>query len=137
MLLARVSERGGEDVDDVAQVSVDLLLRGEVAAKTNRRDIVGPRDLPITKRRQESIHAFSKIDAEVEFAPALDRLTPRPPLELALGEETEAPLPEIVGGLSVALARSFTIIDPGLKNPGNEHWERSLRIFDLLSEIMR
>jgi hypothetical protein len=37
-----------------------------------------------------------------------------------------------VGGLSIALARSFKIIDPDLKNPKSEHWERSLRLFDLL-----
>jgi len=32
----------------------------------------------------------------------------------------------------VALARTFKIIDPALKNPQSEHWERSQRIFDLL-----
>jgi hypothetical protein len=33
---------------------------------------------------------------------------------------------------SLALARTFKIIDPDLKNPQSEHWERSFRIFDLL-----
>ena len=56
----------------------------------------------------------------------------RPPLDLACGVETEARLPEVAGGLSVALARTFRIIDPNLKNPQSEHWERSFRIFDLL-----
>jgi hypothetical protein len=32
----------------------------------------------------------------------------------------------------MALARVFTIIDPVLKNPSSEHWERSFRIFNLL-----
>jgi len=32
----------------------------------------------------------------------------------------------------VALARTFTIIDPDLKNPQTKHWERDFRIFDLL-----
>jgi hypothetical protein len=35
-------------------------------------------------------------------------------------------------GLSLALARSFKIIDPELKNPDTEHWERAFRLFDLL-----
>jgi hypothetical protein len=39
---------------------------------------------------------------------------------------------DIVGGLGVALTRSFKIIEPDLKNPMTEHWERSYRIFDLL-----
>jgi hypothetical protein len=38
----------------------------------------------------------------------------------------------LAGGISVALARTFKIIDPALKNPQSEHWERSQRIFDLL-----
>jgi hypothetical protein len=37
-----------------------------------------------------------------------------------------------VGGLSVALARAFKIIDSDLKNPQTEHWQRCFRIFDLL-----
>ena len=39
---------------------------------------------------------------------------------------------EIAGGISVALSRTFKIIDPKLKNPRTEHWERSQRLFDLL-----
>jgi len=32
----------------------------------------------------------------------------------------------------VALARTFKIIDPDLKNPQTMYWERALRIFGLL-----
>jgi hypothetical protein len=32
----------------------------------------------------------------------------------------------------IALARSFKIIDPGLKNPGTAEWERAFALFDLL-----
>jgi hypothetical protein len=55
-----------------------------------------------------------------------------PPLDRALSVETEQRLPSIVGGLSVALARTFKIIDPKLKNPETEHWERAFKIFDQL-----
>jgi hypothetical protein len=51
---------------------------------------------------------------------------------VATGEETDARLAVIVGGLSVALARAFTILDPDVRNPRTEHWERAFRIFDLL-----
>jgi hypothetical protein len=110
----------------------DLLLRAQAAAKANGRDIVQPFDLPITKGLQENIHAFTRINEELELQPTLDQLTARPPLDLAYGDETEAKLPEVVGGLSLALVHAFKIIDPDLKNPGSEHWQRCFKIFDLL-----
>lgn len=110
----------------------DLLLRAEAAAKANGRDVIEPFDLPITKGLQECMHEFRNLDEEVELKPILDHLMTRPPLDLAYGEETEVRLPEVAGGLSLALARTFRIIDPDLKNPRSEHWERSFRIFDLL-----
>src|SRR5712671_3881783 len=110
----------------------DLLLRGQAAAKANGRVIIEPSDPPITKGLQEQIHAFRNIDEQIELKPILDHLAARPPLDLAYSEETEARLPEIAGGISVALARTFKILDPELKNPQSEHWERSQRIFDFL-----
>ncbi len=59
-------------------------------------------------------------------------LRARPPLDIAYGEDVEDHLPEIAGGLSVALARAFKIIDPNLKNPSSEHWQKCFRLFDLL-----
>ncbi len=110
----------------------DLLLMAQGTAKANGRDVVAPRDLPVTKGLQECVHAFRAMDEDVELAPILERLATYPPLDLALADETEARLPEIVGGLSVALARTFPILDPGLKNPQTAHWERAFRVFDLL-----
>jgi hypothetical protein len=110
----------------------DLLLRAQASAKANGRDIIQPSDPPITKGLQECIHEFLFMDFEVELTPILDRLAARPPLDLALSDETEARLPSIVGGISLALARSFRIIDPDVKNPRTEHWERSFEIFNLL-----
>jgi len=111
----------------------DLLVRAEAAAKANGRNIIEPFDLPITKGLQESIHEFENIDEQIELRPILDQLTAQPPLDLAYGEETEARLPEVVGGLSVALARAFKIIDGDLKNPATRHWQQCFRIFDLLT----
>jgi hypothetical protein len=36
--------------------------------------------------------------------------------------------------VSVALAQSFKIIDPDLKNPETKHWKRCFQVFDLLSK---
>jgi hypothetical protein len=117
--------------DFINQKIYDLLLRAQAAAKANGRAIIEPFDLPITKGLQESIQ-FRKIDEQIELRPILDQLTLQPPLNLAYGEETEGRLPEVVGGLSLALARAFKIIDGRLKNPQTEHWQRCFRIFDLL-----
>jgi hypothetical protein len=110
----------------------DLLLRGVATAKANGRDIIEPIDLPITKGLQECIHEFIRLDEAIELKPILDRLLARPPLDRPPSLETEARFPSIVGGLSIALARSFKIMDPTLKNPASEHWKRSFRIFNLL-----
>jgi hypothetical protein len=110
----------------------DLLLRAEATAKANGRDVVDPQDLPITKGLQECIHALARLQESDELNPFLDHITARPPLDLALRDETEAMLPKVSGGLSIALARSFKLIDPDIKNPATKDWERAFQIFDLL-----
>jgi histone H3/H4 len=110
----------------------DLLVRAEAVAKANGRAVIQPFDLPIIKGLQQSIHEFEKIDEEIELRPILEHLAIQPPLELAYGEGTEDQLPVVVGGLSVAHARAFKIIDGDLKNPATRHWQQCFRIFDLL-----
>jgi hypothetical protein len=53
-------------------------------------------------------------------------------LDVVLSEEAEARLVPIVGGISLALALTFKTLDPAVKNPATEHWDRAKRIFDLL-----
>ena len=119
--------------DFMHQKAYDLLLRGEANAKANGRDVIQPSDLPITKGLQESIHAYRRIDDErLDLASILGQLTKLPPLDLAYSEETAAKLPEIVGGLSYALARCFKILYPHLKNPQTQHWGRAYQLFNLL-----
>ncbi|HSV68119.1 MAG TPA: DUF1931 family protein [Mycobacteriales bacterium] len=118
--------------DFVEHKLYDLLLIGQGTAKANGRDVIAPRDLPITKGLQECIHDARDIDSEIEFRPILEQLAVHPPLDVALAEETETRLPGVVGGLSLALARAFKLMDPKLKNPQTEDWERAFRVFDLL-----
>ncbi|WFU34352.1 DUF1931 family protein [Bradyrhizobium brasilense] len=103
--------------DFINQKLYDLLLRAQAVAKAIGGVILEPFVLPITKGLQECIHGFARLDEEIELRPILNRLAAHPPLDLVYGEDVEARLPEIVGGLSIALARTFNIIDPGLKNP--------------------
>jgi hypothetical protein len=111
----------------------DLLIRGVANAKANARDVILPVDLPITKGLQESIHAFKAFNQDLQLTPILDQLTKLPILELDYSDDTRAALPEIAGGLTVALARSFKIMDPDVKNPlATEHWDRAFKLFDHL-----
>ena len=118
--------------DFVNHKTYDLLLRGKAAAMENGRDIIQPSDLPITKGLQESMHEFRKLDEEIELTSILEYIAHLPPLNLTYSYDTEERLPAVVGGLSVALGHTFTIVDPDLKNPQTKHWERAFRIFDLL-----
>jgi hypothetical protein len=132
---------GGLDIDkmDVRRLGEfvnreieDLLTIGQAHAKANGRDVVQPWDLPITKGLQETIHRFRLLDAELSLRQFLGDLVMVPPLDLAVADETERRMPEVAGGLCLALAESFKILDPELKNPMTKHWDRARRLFELL-----
>ena len=118
--------------DFVHEKLYDLLLMGQATAKANGRDVIAPHDLPVTKGLQERTHEFRRLDEEIELRPILEQLAAYPPLDLALAEETPDRLPALVGGLSVALAHTFTIVDPNVKNPQTAQWDRAFRLFRLL-----
>jgi hypothetical protein len=104
----------------------------QITAEANLRDVVAPHDLPVTKGLQECIHAFRKMDEDIELTPILSRLTVYPPLDRALSEETEERLPLVIGGLSLALARVIAIVDPEVRNPQTVHWEKAFKTVDEL-----
>ena len=110
----------------------DLLLMSQATAKFNLRDVIEYRDLPLTKGLEQSIHEFERLDEQLELEPILEGLTQFPPLDMEYGEEIRSRLPRVYGGLSVALAKSFKIIDPHLRHPMTPHWEISFKLFDLL-----
>ena len=49
-----------------------------------------------------------------------------------LAEDTQARLPLLFGGISVALARTFRLIDAELKAVHTREWERTFALFRLL-----
>ena len=115
--------------DFVDQQLQDMYLMAGVTAKTNARDVVQVYDFPITKGLQERMREFGKLFAELEDA--LDAMVPRPP-DITLSDEAEAWVPRIAGGISLGLAQTFKILEPGLANPRTKHWESAFRLFDLL-----
>jgi hypothetical protein len=123
--LKRYSEFVGEKL-------YDLLVIAQASAKANSRDVLQPSDLPVTKGLQERIHEFRKLDEQIDLQPILTQLAKWPPLDVTMSEETESRLPAVMGGLSVALARTFRILDPDLKNPQTTHWDRSSALMSML-----
>jgi hypothetical protein len=119
-------------LDFVEDVIYDLLITAQATAKANIRDIIAPSDLPVTKGLQERVHEFQRLDEEVELRPLLDQLAARPPLDVGLSEEAEARLPLLYGGISVALAKMFKIVDAELTAVHRREWERAFRLFRLL-----
>src|ERR1700691_450113 len=89
-------------------------------------------DLLITKGLQESIHSFERLEEDIEIQPILEQLAARPPLDKALADDTAARLSPIFGGISVALARTFKLIDADVKAVHSEEWERAFSFFRLL-----
>jgi Domain of unknown function (DUF1931) len=119
-------------LDFVNDAIYDLLLMAQATARANVRDIIEPWDLPVTRGLQESVHAFRRLEEEIELRPVLEALAARPPLDYALDEATQARLPEIFGGISVALARTFKLINADIKAVHSEEWERTFSLFRLL-----
>jgi hypothetical protein len=110
----------------------DLLTIAQARATADDRDVIEARDLPITKGLQESIHRFRKLDLGMEVRPMLEEIATRPQLDLAVAVDVDEVLPEVAGGLSLALGQTFGLIDPNVRNPATAQWERAFRIFDLL-----
>jgi hypothetical protein len=118
--------------DFVDQEVADLFLVAQHTAKANDRIAAEPRDLPIIKGLEENIHAFEALDWDIGLERILEKAVSAPRMDLPYSDETEARLPAIVGGLSLALARTFKIIDPQLQQPRTQEWQRAFRIFELL-----
>ncbi|HEY2241640.1 MAG TPA: DUF1931 family protein [Streptosporangiaceae bacterium] len=132
---------GGIDVDrnDLQRyldfgndVLYDLLIRGRAVARANVRDVIEPWDLPITAGIERGMHRFREIDVDIELRPILAEIAARPPLDATVDETLERELPEVFGGVSVALAQSFNLIDAELKAVHSEEWERAFNLFRLV-----
>lgn len=110
----------------------DIAIAGRDSATWNGRDIIAPADLPITKGLHERMREFDKLDVADEVRALLRHDLRRPPGDVTFSEETEDRLPDVFGGLSIVLARSFKVIDPSLANPRTEHWDRAFELFRLM-----
>ncbi len=110
----------------------ELAITGSISAKWNRRDVIAPQDLPITKGLQERMREFDKLEEAEDIRELLHQMVRQPPGGVTFSEDTEALLPELFGGLGIALARSFRVVDPTVSNPSPQHWDRVFTLFRLV-----
>ncbi|HUO40780.1 MAG TPA: DUF1931 family protein [Mycobacterium sp.] len=109
-----------------------IAITARNTAKWNGRDVIAPQDLPITRGLQERMREFDKVDQADEIRDLLRREVRVPPADVTFNDETEQLLPELFGGLSVALAKSFRAIDATSTHAFTEHWERAFRVLGLV-----
>jgi hypothetical protein len=121
----RFREFVDEQIDDIA-------IAGRNSAKWNGRDVVVAQDLPITKGVQERMREFDKLEEAEEIRELLRQVVRQPPGDVTFAEDTERLLPELFGALSIALARSFRVVDPKLSSPSTEHWDQVFTLFRLV-----
>jgi Domain of unknown function (DUF1931) len=109
-----------------------LLVIGVRNASYNNRDVVIEPDLPLTKGFLECLDDFRRYDEAIELTPILEHLATSPMLERALSPEVEAMLPALVGTLALIAGQTMKTLDPDVKNPDANMWERELRLMELM-----
>jgi hypothetical protein len=110
----------------------DIAITGRNTATWNQRDVIAPSDLPITKGLQERMREFDKLEEAEEIRALLRQNLRRPPGDVTFAADTEELLPELFGGLSLALARTFRLLEPRMVNPSSEQWQRAFDLFRLM-----
>ena len=119
-----------EVTDIVEQKLYDLLLMGQKSAKYNGRDVIWKYDLPITKGLEETINEFKKLEQTIELKDILERLATYPPL-IEIEAELEKDLPEIVGGLTLVLAKTIKKLDEENRSVTHELISKAKDILNL------
>ncbi len=119
-----------KDITDIVEQKLyDLLLMGQVTASYNGRDIIYKYDLPITKGLEETIDEFKKLEQEIKVEDIVEALTHYPSL-VEMEIELEKELPNITGGLLLALAKVMKEIEGG-RAINHEVIEEAKRILDI------
>ena len=121
----RLREFVDEEIDRLA-------ISGRNSARSNGRDVIAVQDLPITAGVQERLREFDELEEAPEIRELLRQVVRQPPADVTFDDETEELLPELFGGLTVALARSFHVLDPALSTPSPSHWDRAFTLFRLV-----
>lgn len=109
-----------------------IAIAGRNSAKSNGRDVIVAQDLPITTGIQERMREFDALDEAEEIRELLRQMVRQPPADVTFAQDTVELLPELFGGLGIALARSFRVLDATVSNPSTEHWNRVFTLWRLV-----
>lgn len=109
-----------------------IAIAGRNSAKSNGRDVIVAQDLPITTGIQERMREFDAFDEAEEIRELLRQMVRQPPADVTFAQDTVELLPELFGGLGIALARSFRVLDATVSNPSTEHWNRVFTLWRLV-----
>jgi hypothetical protein len=109
-----------------------MAFTGRDAARANGRDVIAPHDLPVTACLHERMREFAHVDVADELRTVLRDAPRRPPGDVTFAPETEDVLVDVFGGIALALARSFEILDEELRHPTLEHWSRVFALYRLV-----
>lgn len=123
--LERLSSFASDKLDD-------LRIVGVRHAGYNNRDLMMEPDLPITKGLQESMQKFELYQELLDVEPILEQLATYPLLDREPSQEVIDLLPTLLGTLMMVTAQLMTVVDPGVRNPTTETWERVTETMDLL-----
>jgi Domain of unknown function (DUF1931) len=109
-----------------------MTLPSRAATRPSGTAVIVAQDLPTTKGIQERMREFDKLEEAEEIRELLRQVLRQPPVDVTFAEDTERLLPELFGGLSIALARWFRVVDATVSNPSTEHWNRVFTLFRLV-----
>ncbi len=118
--------------DFTNEVIYRLLSKGMKNASLNSRDVLWYSDLPITEGLENQIKNFRDMNEEIDLEGILEAIVKFPPLKYEIGEDVENELPNVAGGILLALITTFKTLDPKVKNPQTEEWEKAKTIFETL-----
>jgi len=110
----------------------ELLTRGQAAARANGHEVVQPAHLVIPAGLQRNMDTYRSLAFALDMDAPDGMMTIRTPCGVLCSHEIDVELPAVAGGLSVAVARSFKMIDPRIKCVYSPHWQTIFALFDLL-----
>lgn len=110
----------------------DLLIVGVRHAGYNNRDLIMEPDLPITRGLQETMQDFQLYEENLAIGPILEQLATYPLLDREPSQEVIDLLPDLLGALIMVIVQLIPVVDPGVKNPTTETWDRVSETMDLL-----
>lgn len=116
----------------IYQKVYDLLLAAGASAQANGRQLFEIHDIPVTRGLRQLMDEFKLTNTRINLGPFLEKIAHLPILDRGASVSAENALPDLIGALTLGLARSFKILNPDMTKPTEADWQKVEQIFDLL-----